>query len=169
MNARVNLPEAREVCPTTTRRLLSEGALLVDVRERAEVEQIAFDLAGVLQLPLSELELRFDELPRDRDLVIACQSGPRSLKATYFLMFQGYTRVSNMQGGLVKWASKGFPTRGRVPAATGAVAAGARCGPSHVSATDSCGTGSLAVPETECCVPASGSAQGASSRSPACC
>jgi hypothetical protein len=32
MTSRVDLPPAREVCPTTTRRLIGEGALLVDVR-----------------------------------------------------------------------------------------------------------------------------------------
>ena len=56
MNARVELPPAREVCPTTTRRLIAEGALLVDVRELAEVAQVAFDAPGVLLLPLSEFE-----------------------------------------------------------------------------------------------------------------
>ena len=99
MNARVELPPAREVCPTTTRRLIAEGALLVDVRERAEVAQAAFDVPGVLLLPLSEFEQRFAELPRDRELVLVCQVGERSLKATYFLMYQGYTRVANMEGG----------------------------------------------------------------------
>ena len=83
MNARVDLPAAREVCPTTTRRLLAEGALLVDVRERAEVARMAFDVPALVQMPLSEFERRFDELPRDRPLVLACESGPRSLKATY--------------------------------------------------------------------------------------
>ena len=38
------LEEAKQVCPTTTRRLVSEGALLVDVRERA-------DVARTVQLP----------------------------------------------------------------------------------------------------------------------
>jgi hypothetical protein len=33
MNVRVDLSQAREVCPTTTRRPLDEGALMVDVRE----------------------------------------------------------------------------------------------------------------------------------------
>ena len=59
MNARVDLPPAREVCPTTTRHLIGEGALLVDVRELDEVAQVAFDLPGTLLLPLSELEQRF--------------------------------------------------------------------------------------------------------------
>ena len=58
MNARVELPPAREACPTTTRRLLGEGAVLVDVRELSEVAQTAFDVPGVVLLPLSELQQR---------------------------------------------------------------------------------------------------------------
>lgn len=152
MNARVDLPPAREVCPTTTRRLLGEGALLVDVRERAEVARLAFDVPEVVVMPLSEFEQRFAELPRDRELVLACASGPRSLKAAYFLMYQGYTRVANMDGGLDRWARKGFPIQGEraaTPAATrgccgtapGAAAAGACCAPTTESGS--------------CCSPAS--------------
>jgi rhodanese-related sulfurtransferase len=144
MNARVELPPAREVCPTTARRMIAEGALLVDVREFAEIAQLAFDVHGVLLMPLSELELRLAELPRDRDLVMVCESGPRSLKATYFLMYQGYTRVVNLEGGIFKWASKGFPIKGAQPASTatgsgccGVPAAAACCSPAPVSG--SCG------------------------------
>ena len=130
MNAKVDLPQAREVCPTTTRRLLAEGALMVDVRELAEIAQVEFDVPGVLLMPLSELEQRFAELPRDRDLVLVCQVGQRSLKAAYYLMFQGYTRVASMDGGLFKWASKGFPIKGATAAssAQGKAPAGSCCG-----------------------------------------
>lgn len=125
MNERIELPTAREVCPTTTRRLLVEGALLVDVRELSEVATTAFDVADVVLMPLSEIEQRYEELPRERLLVLACSSGPRSLRATYFLMLQGYTQVANMEGGLAKWARRGFPIRGSVPA--GIVATGSCC------------------------------------------
>lgn len=47
---------------------------------------MTFNVPALAQIPLSEFEQRFDELPRDRPLVLACESGPRSLKATYFLM-----------------------------------------------------------------------------------
>ena len=57
MNAHVDLPAAREVCPTTTRRLLAEGALQVDVRERPEVARRAFDVPALVQMPLSELAI----------------------------------------------------------------------------------------------------------------
>ncbi len=126
MNARVELPPAREACPTTTRRLLGEGAVLVDVRELSEVAQTAFDVPGVVLLPLSELQQRHGELPRDRLLVLASQGDERSLKATYFLMYQGFTQVAHMQGGLEKWARRGFPIRGAIP--LGVVTAASCCG-----------------------------------------
>ena len=126
MNARIELPPAREVCPTTTRRLLDEGALLVDVRELAEVAQTAFDVPGVVLLPLSELPQRHAELPQDHLLVLASQGDERSLKATYYLMVQGFTQVAHMQGGIEKWARKGFPIRGAVP--LGLATAAACCG-----------------------------------------
>ena len=158
MNARVDLPAAREVCPTTTRRLLAEGALLVDVRERAEVVRMAFDVLALVQMPLSEFEQRFDELPRDLPLVLACESGPRSLKATYFLMYQGFTDVANMDGGLAKWARKGFPVTGG--AAPAAATAAACCGPSAAKATASGCCDGTTTPSASagCCeaAPASG-------------
>jgi len=147
MNARVELPAAREVCPTTARRLLGEGAQLVDVRELNEVATLAFDVPGVLLMPLSELETRYAELPCDRQLVLVCASGDRSLKATYFLMYQGYTQVANMEGGIAKWARKGFPIRGVAPVAAaagtgccggGAPTAGACCG-GQAEAKSNCG------------------------------
>jgi rhodanese-related sulfurtransferase len=155
MNDRVDLPQAREVCPTTTRRLIGEGALLVDVRERAEVAQVAFDVPDLVVLPLSEFEQRFAELPRDRELVMVCQSGARSLKATYFLMYQGYTRVANMEGGINKWASKGVPIKG------------ARAGTSTAAAVSGCcGTAApAAAAATSCCAPA----PGANTADSACC
>jgi rhodanese-related sulfurtransferase len=163
MNARVELPPAREVCPTTTRRLIAEGALLVDVRELAEVAQVAFDVPGVLLLPLSEFEQRFAELPRDRDLVLVCQDAERSLKATYFLMYQGYSRVANLEGGLLKWARKGYPIKGAQPdPAAGAMTNGCCGAPAPALAATSC-CGSKAVAKAEspagggCCSPAVGS------------
>jgi len=147
MNARVELPPAREVCPTTTRRLLGEGALLVDVRELPQVAQVAFDVPGVLLMPLSELEQRYAELPRDRQLVLACAAGDRSLKATYFLMYQGYTQVASMEGGLMKWACKGFPLRGVAPVA--APSATGCCGGSAPAAASCCG--GAAPAKSSCC------------------
>jgi rhodanese-related sulfurtransferase len=159
MNAKVDLPLAREVCPTTTRRLLAEGAVMVDVRELSEVAQVAFDVPGVVLMPLSELEQRHAELPHDRDLVLVCQVGQRSLKAAYFLMYQGYTRVANMDGGLLKWASKGFPIKG------GAVTSLAAC---TTTAATCCGQPAAERAPTACCSTDMGCAE-APAGNKACC
>ena len=142
MKQGMELPQAREVCPTTTRRLIGEGALLVDVREQSEIEALAFDVPDLVVMPLSEFEQRYNELPRDRELVIVCQGGGRSLKATYFLMYQGYSRVSNMSGGMIKWASKGFPVIGQrfeAAAASASCCAGSECEPSTAGSGACCG------------------------------
>lgn len=105
------------------------GGILVDVRQPEEVARLAFDVPEFIHIPLAELEARFAELPRDRDLVMVCQGGGRSLKATYFLIYQGFPRVANMEGGIAKWASKGFPVY-RDPSASPSVdkGAGGCCG-----------------------------------------
>lgn len=131
------LEEAKEICPTTTRRKISEGALIVDVREQSEVDQLAFDVPDIVVIPLSELEQRFVELPRERELVLVCQHGVRSLKATYFLMYQGYTKVFNMQDGMAKWVRKGFPVKGDASAAEAIVNTGG-CGSDAPPKSSSC-------------------------------
>ncbi len=103
---------AKEICPTTTFNKVKNGALLVDVRRKAEVDDIRFDVPAYLHIPLSELENRLDEIPRDREVIFVCRSGSRSLRATYFLMNAGYENVYNMKDGIIKWAAKGFPVKG---------------------------------------------------------
>jgi rhodanese-related sulfurtransferase len=58
--------------------------------------RFSFDVAGMVNIPLSELELRWQETPHDRPVVFVCESGARSLKATYFLQYQGRSNVCNM-------------------------------------------------------------------------
>ena len=106
------LDEAKEVCPTTTQSLLKQGYTLVDVRERDESARLAFDVANLIIMPLSELEQRYAELPTDRPLILACQNGSRSLRATYYLMNKGYTNVTNMKFGMARWVARGFPILG---------------------------------------------------------
>lgn len=122
-----DLPEAREVCPTTSRRLLGEGALLVDVREADEVARVGYAGCEVINIPLSAFQTRWPEVPRDRDVILACAVGERSLKATYFLMYQGYTRVANMRPGIARWVERGFPVTGSDDAIAASEAASGCC------------------------------------------
>ncbi|MFN3577742.1 MAG: rhodanese-like domain-containing protein [Tabrizicola sp.] len=125
---RKDLAEAREVCPTTSQRLLKEGALLVDAREPAEVAAVGFAGCDAVNIPLSQFEDRWQEVPRDRDVILACAVGERSLKATYFLMYQGYDRVMNMNPGIGRWVARGFPITGSAEAVASSESVSSCCG-----------------------------------------
>lgn len=87
-----------------------QGVTLVDVREHNEVSELAYALPKVIVMPLSELESRFSELPKDEMLITACKIGGRSLKAAQFLVSKGYNQVVSMEVGMTQWKEKGFPT-----------------------------------------------------------
>jgi len=101
-----------EICPSKTQLRIANGAILVDVREMDEVNQLAFDVPNIINLPLSVFEEYFAELPRDKELVMVCKSGARSLRAAGFLIHHGYINVVNMKHGIIRWVQKGFPTIG---------------------------------------------------------
>jgi rhodanese-related sulfurtransferase len=103
-----------EICPTTTFNKLNEGILIVDVRDKDEVKNLSFDVPNLINIPMSEFDSRFNEIPKDKDVVLVCMVGQRSLLAAGFLIKNGYdsNKVTNMKLGLVRWVERGFPTIG---------------------------------------------------------
>jgi rhodanese-related sulfurtransferase len=90
---------------------LQDGAWLVDVREPHETARLAFDHPHCVQMPLSQFQQQFHELPRDRRLVLACATGGRSMQALQFLAHHGYTQLANLRGGIGVWSAQGLPVR----------------------------------------------------------
>lgn len=91
-------------------RLASERhILMIDVRETEEVAELAYQVPGIKNVPLSTLEEHLDEIPRGQPVIVACKSGRRSAKAIMLLQACGYTRLTNMKGGMLSWEAKGLP------------------------------------------------------------
>ena len=109
----------KEICPSTTQQWVKDGALLVDVREKNEVAEVAYDVPNIMNIPLSEFENRYTEIPKEGNVVMVCQSGGRSLRAAGFLVNHGYENVVNMQHGMNRWLERGFPVKGNVKPAPG--------------------------------------------------
>ena len=104
----ISMNQAREVFAREALEKLQAGdALLVDVREPWEYEQVR--APGAALLPLSEFTQRYTELPHDRELLMICHSGYRSLQAANFLVRHGYTRAVNVVGGMEEWEVAGLP------------------------------------------------------------
>ena len=100
-----------EISPIEANKKVIEGALLVDVREKDEVEQLAFDVPNILYIPLTEFEHRYVELPKDKELIVVCRGGVRSLRAALFLIKKGFTKILSMQNGIMGWSKDGFSTK----------------------------------------------------------
>lgn len=98
------------------------------------------------------------DLTEARDVILACAVGERSLKATYFLIYQGYTRVMNMRPGIARWVARGFPITGSANGVAASEAASSCCGGSAEAApaaTSCCG--GEASPSSGCSPSNSGS------------
>lgn len=74
--------------------------VLLDVRSSAE--RAAGALPGSVHIPLPELRARLDELPRDKEILVSCQSGQRSYFACRLLAQRGF-RVRNLTGSFRTW------------------------------------------------------------------
>ena len=99
----------RILTPEEVASLLGSGGplQLVDVREHPEFA--AGRIAGARLLPLGELERRAAELDRAAPVVCVCRSGKRAAQAAEKLVTLGFTRVHQLDGGLLAWEQAGLP------------------------------------------------------------
>ncbi len=83
------------------------GALIVDVRDHDEWDDE--HVADAMLVPLDELSARHMEIPRDREIILMCQSGRRSALARDQLAAAHSLRAANLEGGIVAWKKAGLP------------------------------------------------------------
>ena len=69
-----------------------EDVFILDVRQPEEYAQGYIPKAYLI--PLGELDQRLNEVPKDKYLIVVCQSGGRSDKASQMLDDNGYKKVS---------------------------------------------------------------------------
>ncbi len=105
--------EINEISPAEALDYLQTSAILIDVREKHEVAQIAFDMPNVLNIPYSTFDDNYLNLPKDKKLIIACHLGIRSLRVAQFLVVQGWNveTVYSLQGGISNWEYEKLPTK----------------------------------------------------------
>ncbi len=81
---------------------------LIDVREPSEFA--GGRIPGALLIPLGTLPSRAGEIDIDRPAVMICHSGKRSTDACEELHSLGYSKLHNLEGGMVAWKAGSHPT-----------------------------------------------------------
>ncbi len=92
----------RDLGPTDLEARLRRGDVaVVDVRTKREYRH--GHLPGALSAPLGSVLDHLDEIPRDRDVVLICQTAHRSVVAARTLADHGYDRLYHLVPGMRGW------------------------------------------------------------------
>jgi sulfur-carrier protein adenylyltransferase/sulfurtransferase len=96
----------RDIAPRELSERLRRGDAidLIDVREPYEWRIARIE--GARLIPLGRIGMSVAELARDRDIVLYCHHGSRSLAAGEHLVAQGFDRVWNLSGGIDRWSEE---------------------------------------------------------------
>ncbi len=79
---------------------------LLDVREPDEFAE--FNIGGTL-VPLGQIQMaQIDDLEdwKDKEVIVYCRSGRRSLMACHYLESMGFTNTKNLDGGMLEWQAQ---------------------------------------------------------------
>jgi rhodanese-related sulfurtransferase len=86
----------------------AKDVVLLDVRSPIEFQ--TEHIANSINVPLSDLDARCEEVPRQGQLVVICRSGKRAERGAYTLLGKGF-QPKVLEGGLVAWRHAGLPVK----------------------------------------------------------
>lgn len=104
--AGLTLASSEMIDPRALHLAASEYAVL-DVRRRAEF--VTGHVPGAINIPLTELSRRIEEVQGEKPVAVICAGGYRSAMAVSFLERAGKRRVSDVTGGTAAWKTAGLP------------------------------------------------------------
>lgn len=81
--------------------LKNKDKQFIDVRTPVEYKSNA--IKEFKNIPLHDLRNKLNSLSKDKEVVVICQSGMRSNKASSLLKKNGFTKVTNVKGGMSTW------------------------------------------------------------------
>jgi len=87
--------------------MTADSVTIVDVREEWEYRRA--HVAGVINIPLGRLPLRYLEIPKDKRVMVICEHGNRSLVGAEFLVRNGFEGVASVKGGTMAWLASRRP------------------------------------------------------------
>ena len=93
-----------EIAPGDLRSKVNRGEqfVLLDVREPEEVAIVR--LPGSVHIPMGEVPGRLHELDPDKETIVYCHHGVRSLHVANFLAQRDFEHVMSLAGGIDAWA-----------------------------------------------------------------
>ncbi|MCB2018846.1 MAG: rhodanese-like domain-containing protein [Hydrogenophaga sp.] len=79
--------------------------LVVDARDAGQYARA--HIPGAIHMDWRQVLARRDEIPKDRPVLIYCNTGSLSAQAGFALRVAGWENVRILQGGMEEWKAKG--------------------------------------------------------------
>lgn len=89
--------------------LTSSDAILLDVRDPDYLGYKKFDVPNIQYLFSREIDSRWNEVPKNKIVIVADSVGIRSREVLNYLCDMGFENVINLAGGIVEWERDGMP------------------------------------------------------------
>lgn len=104
----MTMPEAPlEITVQEAKQLVTQRSAQAEIIDVREPDEFAIcHVTGSTHVPMREIPDKFATLPRDKQLLILCHHGGRSMRVTQFLRANGMNNVTNIAGGIDAWAAE---------------------------------------------------------------
>jgi rhodanese-related sulfurtransferase len=109
--AKADMGETGSISPKEASAMYADKkAVIVDVREDSEWNEQ--HIPGAIHIPLAQLNEHLSELKQYKDspVITQCKTGGRSAQALDVLKSAGFSKVYNMDGGIMAWDKAGLKT-----------------------------------------------------------
>ncbi len=90
---------------------IQNGALILDIRKEYETNYRVIDFPEIIYLPNDSYKDKYNNVPKERDIVIVDNVGLVSPEVGRFLVSKGYNRVFYIGGGIIDWDDAGLPLK----------------------------------------------------------
>jgi membrane protein DedA with SNARE-associated domain/rhodanese-related sulfurtransferase len=103
--SRITVEELRQ------KQTAGESVFILDLRSLQELASDPALIPGAVHYEVAEVETRFHEIPRDRDVVLycSCPNEVTSARVALLLRKKGITRVRPLLGGIDEWRKSNHP------------------------------------------------------------
>lgn len=104
---KISAPEMQKIVKETP------DTYLLDVRTLGEYVQKRIN--GAHLIPIDQVQKRINEIPKDKPIIVYCETGMRSAQVGRYLDSRGYKDVANLSQGIMSWQLRGYPIESGMP------------------------------------------------------
>jgi rhodanese-related sulfurtransferase len=84
--------------------MTQNDAVIIDVRTPMEYQEGHIKNSKLIDISDRDFESQIEKLDKNKAYYVYCRSGGRSSSASQIMVEKGFTKVYNLQGGMIAWS-----------------------------------------------------------------